>query len=114
MSALIRSNAPAEKAELLLKEMLESEPGLIQLDAGAFSMIIKAYGKLAGDTSASNAARKTAAKQAEDIYWSMVDYLRDESSLDLVPPSIHALMHGQVCAREATPRKEGYYCEVAR
>jgi hypothetical protein len=107
MSALIRSNAPAEKAELLLKEMLESEPGLIQLDARAFSMIIKAYGKLAGDSSASNAARKASAKRAEDTYWSMVDYFRDESSIDLVP-AFNACLDAwsRSGAREAAPRNE--------
>jgi hypothetical protein len=107
MSALIRSDAPAEKAEQLLKEMLESEPGLIQLDAGAFSMIIKAYGKLAGNSSASNAARKAAAKRAEDIYWSMVDYLSAETSLDLVP-AFNACLDAwsRSGAREAAPRNE--------
>jgi hypothetical protein len=123
MSALVRSDAPAEKAERLLKEMLESEPGLIRLDAAAFTMIINAYGKLAGDSNASKDARKAAAKRAEAIYRSMNDYLRtdgkagpsgdtesegiQERSLDLIP-AFNACLDAwsKSGAQEAAPRTE--------
>jgi hypothetical protein len=42
---------------------------------------------------------------AEDIYWSMVDYLRD-GLFDLVTPSIHALMHGQGLVHERLRRRK--------
>ena len=75
------SSDSAEKAFVLLKELIQSDNPALVPDSFAFATTINAFSKMA-DRKKSPRDRVEAAQRAEDILWMMVDIMKENNQED--------------------------------
>eukprot|EP00536_Pseudo-nitzschia_multiseries_P007417 jgi/Psemu1/195623/e_gw1.175.82.1 len=89
IQAHVNSDSPdsAEKALVLLNEMVNSENPLLEPDAFAFASTINAFSKMAAQKK-NPKDRVKAAECAEDILWMMVEEMKNKTDVNKLTGSI--------------------------